>query len=83
LRSPVRPNPIAAAVTRLKRIEGNKLFVVGLDCVDGHATARPQNLFRLDRFRARRFGRLARFAQALIGLDGRYRLLCSFMTTVI
>jgi tRNA-Thr(GGU) m(6)t(6)A37 methyltransferase TsaA len=35
LRSPVRPNPIAAAVTRLKRIEGNKLFVVGLDCMDG------------------------------------------------
>jgi tRNA-Thr(GGU) m(6)t(6)A37 methyltransferase TsaA len=35
LRSPVRPNPIAAAVTRLQRIEDNKLFVVGLDCMDG------------------------------------------------
>jgi len=35
LRSPVRPNPIAAAVTQLKRIEGNKLYVVGLDCMDG------------------------------------------------
>ena len=35
LRSPVRPNPIAAAVTRLQRIDGNKLFVVGLDCMDG------------------------------------------------
>jgi tRNA-Thr(GGU) m(6)t(6)A37 methyltransferase TsaA len=35
LRSPVRPNPIAAAVTRLKRVEGNKIFVVGLDCMDG------------------------------------------------
>jgi tRNA-Thr(GGU) m(6)t(6)A37 methyltransferase TsaA len=35
LRSPVRPNPIAAAVARLKRIEGNKLFVIGLDCMDG------------------------------------------------
>jgi tRNA-Thr(GGU) m(6)t(6)A37 methyltransferase TsaA len=35
LRSPVRPNPIAAAVTRLTRIEGNKLYVVGLDCIDG------------------------------------------------
>ena len=35
LRSPVRPNPIAAAVARLQRIEGNKLFVVGLDCMDG------------------------------------------------
>jgi tRNA-Thr(GGU) m(6)t(6)A37 methyltransferase TsaA len=35
LRSPVRPNPIAASVARLQRIEGNKLFVTGLDCMDG------------------------------------------------
>jgi tRNA-Thr(GGU) m(6)t(6)A37 methyltransferase TsaA len=35
LRSPVRPNPIAAAVTRLQRIEGNTLYVIGLDCIDG------------------------------------------------
>ena len=35
LRSPVRPNPIAAAVARLQRIEGNALYVVGLDCMDG------------------------------------------------
>jgi tRNA-Thr(GGU) m(6)t(6)A37 methyltransferase TsaA len=34
LRSPVRPNPIAASVTRLVGIEGNKLAVVGLDCLD-------------------------------------------------
>ena len=34
LRSPARPNPIAASVARLKRIEGNKLLVVGLDCLD-------------------------------------------------
>jgi len=34
LRSPVRPNPIAASVTRLVSIEGSKLSVVGLDCVD-------------------------------------------------
>jgi tRNA-Thr(GGU) m(6)t(6)A37 methyltransferase TsaA len=34
LRSPVRPNPIAAAVARLVRIEANKLSVVGLDCID-------------------------------------------------
>jgi tRNA-Thr(GGU) m(6)t(6)A37 methyltransferase TsaA len=34
LRSPVRPNPIALSVARLKGIEGNKLFVVGLDCLD-------------------------------------------------
>ena len=35
LRSPVRPNPIAVSVARLVGIEGNKLSVVGLDCVDG------------------------------------------------
>jgi tRNA-Thr(GGU) m(6)t(6)A37 methyltransferase TsaA len=34
LRSPARPNPIAASVARLVRIEGNKLSVVGLDCLD-------------------------------------------------
>jgi tRNA-Thr(GGU) m(6)t(6)A37 methyltransferase TsaA len=34
LRSPVRPNPIAAAVTRLVGITGNTLSVVGLDCLD-------------------------------------------------
>jgi tRNA-Thr(GGU) m(6)t(6)A37 methyltransferase TsaA len=34
LRSPVRPNPIAVAVARLVRIEGSKLSVVGLDCLD-------------------------------------------------
>ena len=35
LRSPVRPNPIAMSVVRLTRIEGTKLSVVGLDCLDG------------------------------------------------
>jgi tRNA-Thr(GGU) m(6)t(6)A37 methyltransferase TsaA len=35
LRSPVRPNPIAASVARLVRIEGSRLSVVGLDCLDG------------------------------------------------
>jgi tRNA-Thr(GGU) m(6)t(6)A37 methyltransferase TsaA len=34
LRSPVRPNPIAAAVVRLLGIAGNQLSVVGLDCMD-------------------------------------------------
>jgi tRNA-Thr(GGU) m(6)t(6)A37 methyltransferase TsaA len=34
LRSPVRPNPIAAAVVRLVYIDGNKLAVIGLDCLD-------------------------------------------------
>ena len=35
LRSPVRPNPIAMSVARLVRIEGTRLTVVGLDCLDG------------------------------------------------
>ena len=34
LRSPVRPNPIAASVVRLIEIEGNRLKVIGLDCLD-------------------------------------------------
>ena len=34
LRSPARPNPIAASVARLVRIDGNTLSVVGLDCLD-------------------------------------------------
>ena len=34
LRSPARPNPIAVSVARLLRIEGNRLSVVGLDCLD-------------------------------------------------
>jgi tRNA-Thr(GGU) m(6)t(6)A37 methyltransferase TsaA len=35
LRSPVRPNPIAASVARLVKVEGTRLSVVGLDCLDG------------------------------------------------
>ena len=35
LRSPARPNPIALSVVRLVRIDGHKLDVVGLDCLDG------------------------------------------------
>ena len=35
LRSPVRPNPIAASVVKLVKIEGTKLAVTGLDCLDG------------------------------------------------
>ena len=35
LRSPARPNPIAASVVRLMRVDGPKLLVVGLDCLDG------------------------------------------------
>ncbi len=35
LRSPVRPNPIAASVVELRKVEGPRLTVVGLDCLDG------------------------------------------------
>jgi len=35
LRSPVRPNPIAASVVKLVRLDGTKLTVQGLDCLDG------------------------------------------------
>jgi tRNA-Thr(GGU) m(6)t(6)A37 methyltransferase TsaA len=35
LRSPVRPNSIAASVVQLKRVDGTRLSVVGLDCLDG------------------------------------------------
>jgi tRNA-Thr(GGU) m(6)t(6)A37 methyltransferase TsaA len=35
LRSPVRPNPVAASVVRLVGLDGTRLSVVGLDCLDG------------------------------------------------
>jgi tRNA (adenine37-N6)-methyltransferase len=35
LRSPVRPNPIGTAIAHLVRIEGETVFVRGLDCLDG------------------------------------------------
>lgn len=35
LRSPNRPNPIAASLVALVGVEGNVLHVRGLDCVDG------------------------------------------------
>ena len=35
LRSPVRPNPIAASVVKLVKVDGTRLTVVGLDCLDG------------------------------------------------
>jgi tRNA (Thr-GGU) A37 N-methylase len=31
----VRPNPIAASVTRLVAVEDTRLSVIGLDCLDG------------------------------------------------
>ena len=37
LRSPARPNPIALSVVRLIKVEGTRLSVIGLDCLDGTA----------------------------------------------
>ena len=71
LRSPVRPNPIAVSVARLIRIDGNTLSVVGLDCLDDTPLLDHQAVFRLDRFGARRGGRLARRAQSLIFSPGK------------
>ena len=35
LRSPARPNPIATSVARLVEVDGTRLSVVGMDCLDG------------------------------------------------
>ena len=35
LRTPLRPNPIAATVVPLVRVRGNDVDVTGLDCLDG------------------------------------------------
>jgi tRNA-Thr(GGU) m(6)t(6)A37 methyltransferase TsaA len=35
LRSPVRPNPIAMSVVKLQKVDGAKLEVIALDCLDG------------------------------------------------
>ena len=37
LRSPARPNPIAMSVVRLVGVDGTRLSVVGLDCLDNTA----------------------------------------------
>src|SRR5947199_9589743 len=34
LRSPARPNPIAMSVAKLVKVDGIRLSVVGLDCLD-------------------------------------------------
>ncbi|MBX3524392.1 MAG: tRNA (N6-threonylcarbamoyladenosine(37)-N6)-methyltransferase TrmO [Xanthobacteraceae bacterium] len=35
LRSPVRPNPIGTSLVKFERVEGNSVYVRGLDCLDG------------------------------------------------
>jgi len=35
LRSTMRPNPIGVSVAQVRRIEGNRLYVKGLDALDG------------------------------------------------
>jgi tRNA-Thr(GGU) m(6)t(6)A37 methyltransferase TsaA len=34
-RSPVRPNPIGLSVVKIKKIEKNKIYVYGIDALDG------------------------------------------------
>lgn len=34
-RSPRRPNPIGLAIVDIEKIEGNTIFVKGLDCING------------------------------------------------
>ena len=34
-RAPSRPNPIGISYVKIERIEGNKIFVTGLDVLDG------------------------------------------------
>lgn len=35
LRSPVRPNPIGTSIVLLEKVDGGRLLVRGLDCLDG------------------------------------------------
>ena len=35
IRSPRRPNPIGMAILDIEKIEGNTIFVKGLDCLNG------------------------------------------------
>jgi len=35
LRSPVRPNPIGTSLVKFEKVEGNSVYVRGLDCLDG------------------------------------------------
>jgi len=35
IRSPVRPNPIGTSIVLLEKVEGNRLLVRGMDCLDG------------------------------------------------
>jgi tRNA-Thr(GGU) m(6)t(6)A37 methyltransferase TsaA len=35
VRSPVRPNPVALSVVELRNVSGNRIEVIGLDCIDG------------------------------------------------
>ncbi|MFK7779098.1 MAG: tRNA (N6-threonylcarbamoyladenosine(37)-N6)-methyltransferase TrmO, partial [Gimesia sp.] len=35
LRTPNRPNPIGAAVVKIEKIENNKIYIKGLDCLNG------------------------------------------------
>lgn len=46
LRTPVRPNPIALTLVKLEKLEGNTLYVSGMDAVDGTSVVdiKPYNV---------------------------------------
>jgi len=48
LRTPIRPNPIALTLVRLERIEGKRLFVSGMDAVNGTAVLDIKPYFEQD-----------------------------------
>jgi len=82
LRSPARPNPIAMSVVRLSRVEGTKLSVVGLDCLDETPLLDIKPYFRLDRCGCRRRGWLAR-RQGVTGAQHRYHDACATFFAVV
>lgn len=48
IRSPIRPNPIALTLVNLEKVEGNILYVSGLDGVDGTPVLDIKPYFRND-----------------------------------
>ena len=59
LRSPARPNPIAMSVAQLIKVEGARLSVIGLDCLDNTPLLDIKPYFASTDCDLRRRGRLA------------------------
>jgi hypothetical protein len=73
IRSPARPNPIALAVVELRKVDGNVLHVVGVDCPRQHPAPRHQALFPFGGFHSGRPCRLARCGQTLTPIQAIHR----------